>query len=76
MCIRDRIMVLAGSVMIYGGITIMDLTMTQSTASLGVSMGVIYTIVPLSGVLIVIYSIMNIIDLVTGYEKEQKEDKK
>jgi TRAP-type C4-dicarboxylate transport system permease small subunit len=70
------IMVLAGSVMIYGGITIMDLTMTQSTASLGVSMGVIYTIVPLSGVLIVIYSIMNIIDLVTGYEKEQKEDKK
>lgn len=60
------IMVLAGFVMIYGGFTIMQLTMTQSTASLGIPMGVIYTILPVSGVLIVIYSVLNIIDLVTG----------
>ena len=53
-------------VMVYGGISIMKLTMTQITASLGVSMGLIYTIIPLSGILIVIYGIMNIIDLAKG----------
>ena len=52
--------------MVYGGISIMKLTMTQITASLGVSMGLIYTIIPLSGTLIVIYGIMNIIDLAKG----------
>ena len=53
-------------VMVYGGISIMKLTMTQITASLGVSMGLIYTIIPLSGILIVVYGIMNIIDLAKG----------
>lgn len=52
--------------MVYGGISIMKLTMTQITASLGVSMGLIYTIIPLSGILIVVYGIMNIIDLAKG----------
>ena len=52
--------------MLYGGISIMKLTMTQITASLGVSMGLIYTIIPLSGILIVIYGIMNIIYLAKG----------
>ena len=69
------IMLLAGSVMIYGGVTIMDLTMTQSTASLGIQMGVVYTIIPLSGCLIVLYSILNIIDLVAGVEGQQREVK-
>ena len=69
------IVILAGSVMIYGGVTIMNLTMTQSTASLGIPMGVVYTIIPLSGVLIVIYSILNLADLITGVEREQREVK-
>lgn len=61
------IMLLAGSVMIYGGFTIMQLTMTQSTASLGIPMGIVYMIIPISGILIVVYSILNIIDLATGH---------
>ncbi|MGN0250286.1 MAG: TRAP transporter small permease [Oliverpabstia sp.] len=69
------IMILAGSVMIYGGVTIMQLTMTQSTASLGIPMGMVYTIIPLSGILIVLYSILNIIDLAAGVEREQREVK-
>ena len=69
------IMLLAGSVMIYGGVTIMDLTMTQSTASLGIPMGVVYTIIPLSGCLIVLYSILNIIDLIAGVEGQKREVK-
>lgn len=64
------IMLLAGAVMVYGGITIVQLTMTQSTASLGIPMGVVYIILPVSGILIVFYSILNIVDLVTGQAKE------
>ncbi len=60
------IMLLAGAVMVYGGFTIVQLTMTQSTASLGIPMGVIYTIIPVSGILIVVYSVLNIADLATG----------
>ncbi len=50
-------------VMIIGGIAIMRLTMTQVTASLGIPMGVVYAVVPLSGVLSLIYSILNILAL-------------
>ncbi|HBA96773.1 MAG TPA: TRAP transporter small permease [Lachnospiraceae bacterium] len=60
------IMILAASVLIYGGVTITNLTMTQSTASLGIPMGVVYTIIPISGVLIVLYSILNLADLITN----------
>ena len=55
------IMLLAGAVMVYGGVTIVQLTMTQSTASLGIPMGVVYIILQVSGILIVFYSILNIV---------------
>lgn len=64
------VMLLAGAVMVYGGFTIVQLTMTQSTASLGIPMGVVYTIIPVSGILIVIYSVLNIADLVSGQVPE------
>lgn len=57
--------VFASIVMVYGGISIMKLTMTQVTASLGISMGIVYTVVPLSGILIVIYGILNIITMLS-----------
>ncbi|MCI9582558.1 TRAP transporter small permease [Clostridiaceae bacterium] len=60
------ILLLAGSVMIYGGFSIMKLTMTQSTASLGIPMGVVYAVIPIAGILIAGYSILNIIDLAAG----------
>ncbi len=69
--IEVLVMVFAGSVMIYGGFTIMNLTMTQKTASLGVPMGVIYTVVPLAGILIVLYAVLNIADLCHGGEQRQ-----
>ena len=73
--IECLIILLAGSILVYGGSNIMKLTMTQVTASLGIPMGVVYTVVPLSGILIVIYSILNIVDLAVGYEREQREVK-
>ena len=60
------VLIFAASVMVYGGSTIMKLTMTQKTASLGIPMGIIYTVVPLSGIVIVIYAILNMIELFKG----------
>lgn len=62
--IEVLILAFAGIVMVYGGFSIMKLTMTQVTASLGISMGVVYTAVPLSGILIMIYGVLNIIDII------------
>ena len=59
-------------VLVYGGFTIMGLTMTQKTASLGVMMGVIYAVVPICGILIAIYGVMNVIDLCAGYENTEE----
>lgn len=66
---------LAISVMLYGGVSIVQLTMTQASASLGIPMGIIYLIIPISGALIVIYGIMNIIDLCRGVTHEQRDVK-
>lgn len=67
------VLLLASSVMVYGGVTITKLTMTQSTASLGIPMGVVYTIIPISGLLIVFYAVLNIVDLVSGAARGAKE---
>ena len=62
-------------VLIYGGFNIMDLTMTQKTASLGVMMGQVYAVVPISGILIAIYGVLNVVDLCKGYERKEEEEK-
>lgn len=52
--------------MVWGGWSIMMLSMHQKTASLGIPMGYVYIVLPLSGVCIVIYCILNIIDMCHG----------
>ena len=55
----------------------MGLTMTQKTASLGVMMGQVYAVVPVCGILIAIYGVLNLIDLCKGYENPvSKEEEK
>ena len=60
---KKRIILFAISVLIFGGISITRLTMTQVTASLGIPMGYVYAVVPISGVITVIYNILNISEL-------------
>ncbi len=71
--IEILVVLFAVAVLIYGGSTIMNLTMTQKTASLGVSMGMIYMVMPISGVLIAIYGILNIADMCTGNYVQKTE---
>lgn len=58
-------------ILVYGGISITLLGMGQLSSSLGVPMGVFYSIIPISGVFTVIYTILNIYDLV--HQKNQEE---
>lgn len=60
----------AAVIMVYGGIKITSLTMSQRTASLGIPMGYVYSIVPVAGLLIFVYSVMNLAEMRDGEEKE------
>lgn len=58
------VILFAALVMIYGGVSITKLTMTQVTASLGLPMAAIYVITPICGVFTVIFSIINIYEII------------
>lgn len=64
--IESLILVFAAVVMVYGGSRITRLTMTQKTASLGIPMGCVYGIVPVCGGLMILYAVMNLLELRTG----------
>lgn len=53
------------AVMLFGGseLVLLTLELEQISAALGIKMGVIYSVLPLSGCLIVLYAITNIITL-------------
>ena len=59
-------MVFAVAILGYGGIQITDLAMAQMTSSLRVPVGVFYIVMPITAVLLVIYSVLNIIEIATG----------
>ena len=66
---------LAGVVMVYGGVAITKLTTIQMTASLGVPMAYIYVIVPVTGLLIMVFSAMNAVDMLKRDFSEKGEAK-
>ncbi|WP_447553298.1 TRAP transporter small permease [Vreelandella sp. EE22] len=49
-------------VMIYGGVWLVSLTMSQQTVSLGIPMGYIYLSLPISGVLILWFCIVELVN--------------
>ena len=58
--------VFAAVILVYGGLQITSLAMGQMTSSLGVPIGMFYIVLPLSGILNVIYTILNIIEILNG----------
>ncbi len=53
-------------ILVFGGVQIANLAMGQMTSSLGVPIGVFYWVMPVCGVLNVIYTVLNIIDICNG----------
>ena len=50
-------------ILVYGGVQISSLAMGQMTSSLGVAVGLFYVVLPLFGVLNMIYTVLNIADI-------------
>ena len=67
------IIIFSLTVLVYGGINITSLTMKQISAALGVSMGYVYMVLPLSGVLMIFYGVNNILNIIK--EKNNVETK-
>lgn len=56
----------AAVILVFGGMQITSLAMGQMTSSLGVPIGIFYIVLPLSGVLNIVYTILNIIEIANG----------
>ena len=63
------VLLFAVGVLISGGAYIAVLSITQTTPALGISMGYIYMVLPVCGIITAIYSVLNIFDLM----KKSKE---
>jgi TRAP-type C4-dicarboxylate transport system permease small subunit len=61
-------MLFAAVILVYGGARLVALTATlkQTSAALGISMAYIYSIIPISGVLIIIYSGYFMVETLSG----------
>ena len=59
----------AGIILVFGGIQITDLAMAQMTSALGVPVGLFYFVLPLSGILNIVYCILNIVQIMTAAEE-------
>lgn len=66
------VMLFAALVLVFGGFKMSQLSMGQISSSLQIPMGYIYLALPLSGVITIVYNILNIYDFV----KELANDKK
>lgn len=61
-------------ILVYGGMQITQLAMGQMTSSLGVAVGVFYIALPVCGVFNMIYTALNVVDIVKYGENANKEE--
>lgn len=72
-CLGEVIAFLFSAViLVFGGVQITTLAMGQMTSSLGVPIGIFYIVLPLCGVLNMIYTVLNIIDILQGRTEEKE----
>ena len=71
------VIIFAVLILIFGGLKMSQLSMRQSSSSLQIPMGYIYLALPLSGIITVIYNVLNIHLLVKKItsDEEVKENK-
>ena len=69
------ILIFSAGVLVYGGVEITKLAMGQISPALGIQMGYIYSVIPLSGVITIVYNIMNLKELLVKKYDEVKISK-
>jgi TRAP-type C4-dicarboxylate transport system permease small subunit len=68
------VMVFSAFVLVLGGFQISMLAMGQVSPALGISMGYIYLALPLSGVITIVYNVLNLIDLKQEVAQSNKKN--
>ena len=70
--VNGIILIFAACVMVGGGIRLVRLTFTlnQISPALGIKMGYVYLVIPLTGILIILYSVSFILE---AYQKEPEK---
>ncbi len=56
------VIIFAGAVLVKGGYSLVTQTITQTSAILEIPMGYVYAILPLTGVLIIVYQLLNVLE--------------
>jgi len=59
-------------ILTFGGVRITTLAMGQMTSSLGVPIGIFYIVLPLCGILNMIYTLLNVADILHGQAREKE----
>lgn len=67
--IQAFFLLFSATIMVYGGAKAVTLTMAQISPALHVPMGFVYLALPLSGVFILVYSSINILEIVNKKKK-------
>ncbi|MDN4523015.1 TRAP transporter small permease [Fictibacillus fluitans] len=73
--IESLVVLFAIIVMVVGGIMTVNITMAQTSASLGIPMGFIYLSLPVSGILVIGYSVINIYEAIVKRKVELYSEK-
>ena len=63
----------AAVILVFGGIQITTLALGQMTSSLGLPIGVFYVILPISGCINIVYTVLNIVDIAKDSELVERE---
>ena len=63
-----------GLFMVHHGYDLASRMYRQQSAALGISMFYVYIVIPVSGLLFVIFSLEHIVKRITGYEKKEQEE--
>ncbi len=67
------IMIIAIGVLLVGGLSFMEVGAIQVSPTLGITMNIIYLILPVSGILIILFNFINIAELIAAYKiKEER----
>ena len=59
-------LVFSAAILVYGGLQVSSLAMGQMTSSLGVAIGTFYWVMPVCGVIMTLYAVLNIIGIWSG----------
>ena len=70
LCLGELIaLAFSAVILVYGGTQISRLAMGQMTSSLGIAVGIFYVIMPVCGVVNILYTILNIKEILTNDER-------